>query len=103
MIEFDTKPSQIVTPNAKRFSSLECEVIDSEIEKLLGKSVIKPSEHEIGEFISSIFVRPKKDATHRMILNLKSLNKHVNYYHFKMDTLSHVLTLDHSGLLYGVH
>ena len=43
--------------------------------------------HERDEFISAIFLRPKKDGTHRMILNLKSLNQYVTYHHFKMDTI----------------
>lgn len=34
-----------------------------------------------------IFTRPKKDGTHRMILNLKSLNKNITHHHFKMDTV----------------
>ena len=40
------------------------------------------SDHDPGEFISPIFVRPKKDGTTRMILNLQSLNEHVVYLHF---------------------
>ena len=43
--------------------------------------------------MSNIFVREKKDGNHRMILNLKPLNKHVKYRHFKMDSLSSVLKL----------
>ena len=46
-----------------------------------------PCACEEGEFVSSIFTRPKKDGTLRMILNLKSLNKFVTYHHFKMDTI----------------
>ncbi len=42
---------------------------------------------EEGDFVSPIFTRPKKDGTHRMILNLKSLNKFITYYHFKMETV----------------
>ena len=43
---------------------------------------------EPGEFIAPIFVLPKKDGTYRVILNLKNLNKHVEYNHFKMDMLT---------------
>jgi len=38
-------------------------------------------------------VRPKKDGSYRMILNLKPLNEFVAYYHFKMDTLQTTLKL----------
>ena len=34
-----------------------------------------------------VFVRPKKDGTHRMNLNLKCLTADITYHHFKMDTL----------------
>ena len=50
-------------------------------------------QDEPGEFISSIFVRPKKDGTNRMILNLKDLNQHVQYFHFKMETLIDAIRL----------
>ena len=65
----------------------EAWIIDTEISDLLSKGVITESVHERDEFISTIFLRPKKDGTHRMILNLKSLNQYVTYYHFKMDTI----------------
>jgi hypothetical protein len=52
-----------------------------EITKLLGKGVLKL------EYFSPIFTRPKKDGSQRIILNLKSLNQHVTYHHFKMDSI----------------
>ena len=36
--------------------------------------------------ISPIFIRPKKDGSHRVIFYLKKLNEAVSYHHFKMDT-----------------
>ena len=45
------------------------------------------SNHEPVEFISHIFTRPKKDGSHRMIVNFKSLKKTVTYHHFKIDTV----------------
>lgn len=46
-----------------------------------------------GQFISSIFVRPKKSGEYRVILNLKNLNEFVEYHHFKMDTFNTALEL----------
>jgi len=86
-IEFDTMPSQKHPPAVKCFSKEENTIIKSEVSNLLKKPVIVETAHEPGEFISPIFVRPKKDGSDRMILNLKSLNKHVKYNHFKVDTL----------------
>ena len=69
------------------FSDKERLVITSEINTLLEKAGTVKAHHEPGEFISPPFVRPKKNGSHRMILNLKNLNTHVEYNHFKMDTL----------------
>lgn len=49
------------------------------------------------KYLSPIFLRPKKDGTQRMILNLKKFNKYVQYHHFKMDSLQtaiHLMTKD---------
>ena len=52
-----------------------------------------PCEHDQGEFISPIFLRDKNDGSHRLILNLKGLNKYLEYKHFKMQTFQSVLFL----------
>ena len=54
---------------------------------MLEKRIIKVSKHEQGEYISPIFVSPKKDGTFRMTLNLKKLNTYVVYHHFKMESI----------------
>ena len=87
-IEFQSIPAQTRPKTSSNFSPQECATIQAEISNLLRKSVIVQTHHDPGEFISPIFVRPKKDGTSRMILNLQSLNEHVVYLlHFKMDTL----------------
>ena len=60
---------------------------------LLENSVIIPSQHEPDEFISPIFLRDKRDGSFRMILNLKTLNEHVQYHHFKMETIETVMSM----------
>ena len=57
------------------------------------QNVIEAVENCGGQFISNIFLRPKKDGSFRMILNLRELNNNVVYNHFKMDTLKNALTL----------
>lgn len=74
-------------------NEIECKIIEQEIEKLLALKVIKKVDHQKGEFISPIFTRPKKDGEHRMILNLKNLNKFIKCHHFKMDCFESALTL----------
>ena len=77
----------------REVSDAESQVTETEIEKLLNKGVIVGTDRETGDFISSVFLREKKDGSHRMILNLKALNKNIVYHHFKMDTLGSVIKL----------
>ena len=86
-IDFIANPWQGQAPTQKKCSPEESRIIESEINKLLVKRVITPATHEPGEFISTIFLRPKPDGTHHMILDLKKLDESVVYQHFKMDTL----------------
>ena len=48
--------------------------ISTEIEKHLQKGVIVATEHEKGEFVSPIFIRPKRDGSLGLILNPKQLH-----------------------------
>lgn len=63
------------------------------IDKFLETGVIEKTKHSEGEYISNIFVRPKKDGSYRLILNLKHLNQFVEYHHFKMENLKSAITL----------
>ena len=86
-IEFSTQPTKNVGPKRKTFSISDSLVIEAEIQKLLDKGVIGPTQHESGEYISPIFVANEEDGSFRMILNLKRFNQHVEYQHFKMDSI----------------
>ena len=55
--------------------------------------MIVRTDRETGDFISPIFLREKKDGSHRMILNLEALNKSIVYRHFKMYALGLVIKL----------
>lgn len=72
-------------------SKEELNIIDIEMDKLLMKEVVSLSQHEPGEFLSGLFTRPKRDGSKRMILNLKRLNKHIEYNKFKMESVQNVL------------
>ena len=82
-----------MSPKEINFTRQEQEVIDVEIDKLLLKGVTSETTYCPGKYISTIFVCPKKDVGHRLILNLKSLNEYVEYHHFKMDTLQSTIRL----------
>ena len=69
-IEFETVPSQIMPPRPCTFNDNELIAVKQEIRQLLKKGVIFECGHEPDEFVSNIFLRPKKNNTFRMILNM---------------------------------
>jgi hypothetical protein len=86
-IDLFINPIQFRVPRPLKCSTLEANNIDLQIASFLQKSVIVKSSHEPDQFISTVFLREKKDGTFRMILNLKEFNKWVNYNHFKMESI----------------
>jgi len=97
-IEFkDSAPTSYPNLPPDRFSENEMVFLDAEVNRLLGKGIISTSTHEIGEYISPIFLTPKSDGGFRLILNLKSLNGFMPYIHFKMDTAQKFLKLVTKG------
>jgi len=79
------------------FNAQEELIVRQEIKTILAKGVIYQSHHEPGEFISTIFLRPKSDGSFRMILSLKEFNKSVEHHHFKMDNLDTVTKMIKPG------
>ena len=75
----------------KQLSSIEEVLFRKEIARLRNRGVIKPIKESEAAFISSIFLREKKDNQYRLILNLKNFNRYVKYQHFKMDNLNAAL------------
>ena len=62
-----------------------------DIKRLLEKNVLKPVKETEKWYVSSIFLREKKNNQHRLILNLKNFNNHVTHRNFKMDTINTAL------------
>ena len=77
------------------FSEHEYPIVRQQVHtcKLLEKRVITKVSPIPGQILSNVFLRPKKDETHRLILNLKRFNESVSHYHFKMDSLSTITKL----------
>ena len=92
-IDFKNNISQLYHPRPMQFSQSEKILISCELEKLLVKKVIQEVVSCKGQYISNIFLRPKKDGSHRVILNLKKLNEDISYHHFKMDTFQAAVQL----------
>ena len=101
-IEFVAYPKQTLIPREYNFNAAEVVIIEKQIEKFLQTGVIEATSHCKGEYISNIFIRPKKDGSYRLILNLKNLNQFVQYHHFKMENLK-CHYFNESKLLHGQH
>ena len=78
-------------------SVVEKLAVTSEIKKMLTKGVVEVTTPEQDQFLSNVFVRPKPENKHRMILNLKELNKCVRFLHFKMENLKDIKHLLQKG------
>ena len=86
-IPFIRIPYQVCEPFSIPFSESETEIIDDQIQKFLSKGILSVTETEQNEYISNIFVRPKRNGKFRMILNLRAFNEFVEYERFKMDSI----------------
>ena len=92
-IPLEVVPVQIREPSQFRLGEHEKKIIQGEVEKLLAKEIVERVEDEPGQVISNVFLRPKKDGGHRMILDLTWVNTHVEYDHFKMCSLQTALDM----------
>ena len=85
-----------------KFNAVESEIIGNEIHKLVSMGVLKEVQQDADQFLSPLFVRPKKNGEYRMILNLKGLNKYIPNHHFKMDTFEKNIEFNHKRRVYGI-
>lgn len=92
-IPFSSCPVQFNVPLNSHFNKSDHSTISSEINKILDLGAIIPCGPLPDQFLSSIFLLPKKDGSHRLIINLKNLNKFIVTSHFKMDDIRTVCKL----------
>lgn len=85
LIPFKCTPCRTDTPKVYPKSIEEALDFEKSINKLLEVNAISRCTHEVGEFISSVFLVPKPNGDKRFKLNLKCLNKFVDNKHFKME------------------
>ena len=86
------------TREPKEMSLIERKVVDKEIQLMLTKEVLREIQPSRDQFLSTIFVRPKKgENKFRPIINLKSLNDHTPYIHFKKEGMKDVVDLLNPG------
>ena len=93
-LSFSFFPNSGSAKRENQFSDDEKAVIRSEIEAQLTQEVIEIAPNfDQNEYISTIFVVPKKDGGYRVILNLKHLNEFIEKSHFKMSSLNAAIDL----------
>ena len=81
-IECTETPVEYRCP-AQTISKHEHPIMKQDIDNLIQKRVITTARYDPKQISSSIFLRPKKDGSYRIILNLKKYNELVTYRHFK--------------------
>ena len=61
------------------------DLVSTEIQSMLNKGAVSVVHPHQKEFVSQIFLVPKKDGSYRPVVNLKALNKFIVEEHFKME------------------
>lgn len=92
-IDFSSEPHKPLQTRSVHYPADRCVILDAEVEKLYNKKVIEKVDNCSEGFFSTIFTRPKKDGSYRLILNLKNLNQCVDTWHFKMETVKTAMSL----------
>jgi len=90
-LELAEVPRQEAPP--RTIESKRDNLISEEVCKLLTKGAVKAVTPCDNQFLSRIFVVPKKDGTYRPVINLRPLNQFMNSIHFKMEGLNMVKDL----------
>ena len=86
-LELIEKPTQGIAPeNFHLPQELERSMAE-ELSKLLEKGAITPvsQPYPTNSFVSRMFLVPKKDGSHRPIIDLRELNRSIRCEHFKME------------------
>jgi hypothetical protein len=96
-IDFVSIPEQRVRPVNMAFNAEQWEVCNKEMLGLFEKGATEEIPKSLVNFISVVFCVPKNDGGDRPILNLKKVNQHIAYNHFKMENLSFAKHLIQKG------
>lgn len=96
-LEFESTPVQLCLPTPPPFNKCEMNLIDEEVVKLLGKGAIEYVFPCKEEFVSNIFLVPKKTGDMRPVINLKPLNQFMQKIHFKMENIQMALNFISQG------
>ena len=92
-LEFEEIPFQENFPRPYNQSAEQSEILNSQISDLLAKGVVETIPIYDVKFLSGVFLRPKQNGKHRMIIDLSNLNEFIEKIHFKMDHLNSALEM----------
>jgi hypothetical protein len=84
-LDFWKNPHQTKIPSPSFFSREESAMISEEVLSMYQKVAIVTVEPDSSSFLSNLFIVPKKDGGSRPVINLRVLNFHLPYEHFKME------------------
>lgn len=96
-IDFVSIPTQQSAPPLVSMTEDMAASCDREIASLLEKGAIQRANHAANEYLSTIFLVPKKNGQFRPVINLKGLNRFVRYDHFKLENLNSLRPLIQPG------
>ena len=95
-LNFEEVPVQIGPRNYPKTVTDEV-ILRDELDKLIRKGVVVPTNWQKGDVFSNIFLVPKADESYRFVLNLKNLNSYTSTKHFKMESIRNVLAMMKQG------
>ncbi|XP_040213655.1 uncharacterized protein LOC120943996 [Rana temporaria] len=84
-IDLVSPPTLGVSPPPIHFSEENVTLIDSELRELIAKHAVTEVTTPSPGFFSNLFLVKKKGGGYRPVINLRDLNQHVAYRHFKME------------------
>jgi len=86
-LNFSSIPHQQGSPPNQNMSQEYTSLMTAQIQEMLEKGVIKPVSNCKNQFISNLFLVPKKNGDQRPVINLRQLSQFLVYQHFKMEGL----------------
>ena len=96
-IQFQEEPHQVFPRLTPVLDVVQEKTILEEVQILLQKNAIEKVSFHPKEFISNLFLVPKKTGDFRPVINLKSLNDFVHKEKFRMETLNSALKMLRKG------
>ena len=93
----DIIPCQDKLPHLIQMNEEEKDFMNRKIPQMIENCTIREvtsqRKKKGRQWLSNVFLRPKKDGGFRMILNLKPLNEKLKYEKFKMNTIQDVMKM----------